>query len=219
MIEGLRRPDRLAVLRVEGDDAAIERSNDDLAFPHGEAPRHRLAAGIAAIFARRPGIIGPQTLAGTRIIGRGDVPGQRVVEHPIGIKRRRFDAAHGVELIIPGNAELVHIGRVDLRERRITLGVIAAAVMQPVGAVRGLFRHAGAVDRRRPRPVSAVAASDTVITATSAALRNQFIMLSFLGRLCDRLRSVDQPAGPRAISSAPPIRADRHRRRLRPCPA
>jgi hypothetical protein len=45
----------------------------------------------------------------SRVVGDGDVERQRVVEHAIGIERRRLDPAIGVEIGVPGEAELADV--------------------------------------------------------------------------------------------------------------
>ena len=145
--EGAVGPDRLAASPVERDQPPVERGDDDLALVHGETPADRLAAGIAAIFARHLGIVGPQPFTRACIVRHRDVPRQCVVKHPVGIERRRLNPAIGVEIVEPGKAKLAHVPGIDLRERRIALRRIVAPVAGPLARIGhrsgGLRRNRG----------------------------------------------------------------------------
>ncbi len=144
LVEGLGGPHRLAVVGVQRDQPPVEGGDDDLALPGGQAARHRLAAGIAAPLARDLRIVGPQHLAGARVIGRGHVPGADVVDHAVDEQRRAFDATEGVELRVPGQAELADVLLVDLGQRAVALGRIGASVRHPVAGVgRGVAETRG----------------------------------------------------------------------------
>ncbi len=139
LLEGLGGPDRPARAGAERDQPPVQGGDDDLALPGGQAPAHRLAAGVAAPFAGDLGVIGPKRLARARVVGGDDVPGADVVEHAVDEQGRALHAAIGVEVGVPGQAELADVGRVDLGERAVALGRIGAPVRQPLpGLARGV---------------------------------------------------------------------------------
>jgi hypothetical protein len=144
VVERAGGPHRLASRDIEPDQPSVERGDDRLALPQGQPARDRLAAGIAPHFARNLRIVGPQFPAGARVVGGGDVPRADIVEHAIGIKRRRLDPAIGVEIVIPGKADLIDIARIDLGERAEALRAVGAAVAQPaIGLLRGIGQPRG----------------------------------------------------------------------------
>src|SRR5690606_21624717 len=61
-VERPHRPARLAGLRIERDQAPVERRDDDAVPPGREPARDRLAARIAAPLPRHLRIVGPQEL-------------------------------------------------------------------------------------------------------------------------------------------------------------
>ncbi len=145
-IEGDGGPDRLAGGGIERDQPPIEGGDDRLALPQSEAARDGLAAGIAPHFARHLRIVGPEPLAGAGVISGGDVPCADIVEHAIGIKRRALDSAIGVQFVIPSEAELIDIARIDAGQRAVALRGVGPPVAQPAIRLVGGIGQPGRID-------------------------------------------------------------------------
>ncbi len=137
--EGLGRPDLLAGLGVERDQAAVERADIDLVLPDGHAPVHRAAAGVDL-----PGagvrIEAPQVLAGARVERPhlGEVG--RDVDHPVMDDRGRLEALAVAEVEVPGQAQVLDGRGVDLVEGAEALLAVVAPVPEPL-ARRGASDH------------------------------------------------------------------------------
>ncbi len=170
----------LPVFAFERDEAAVERSDDDLAFVHRGAAAHDVTADEAAPLGWHLRVVLPQLRAGARVERIGDGPGGRQVHHAVDDDGRAFDAALGVEVVVPGETELAYVAFVDLLERAVTLLGIGAADGEPVAGfavglddalgVDGGRTAAGSVrpTRRRTRRARKAATS-----AAAAVLRNR----------------------------------------------
>jgi hypothetical protein len=79
--------------------------------------------------ARSPTSTKPGGRSGSR--GR-DVPGADVVEHAVEHQRCRFDAAQGLQFVIPGDAEFIDIAFVNQIERAVALRIVIAAIHEPL---------------------------------------------------------------------------------------
>ncbi len=135
----LAAPDLASVLRVDRDQASVERGEDDLAVPRGDAARRRTAAGEAGPLGTDLGVVGPQLPACLAVVGGDDVVDALVVEHPVDHQRARLDPAHRLEVVVPGKAEPLDGLVVDLRQRAEALLVPRAAVALPVADIaRGI---------------------------------------------------------------------------------
>jgi hypothetical protein len=136
-------------LRVERDEAAIERAEDHLVLPHRDAAIDDVAAAVAGDLARHLRVVFPQELAAARLERVDDRVGAGRVHAAVDDDRRRLGAAVDVDLVVPGEAELVDVLVVDLVERAVALLVVSAAVREPVAGLLVGGQDARAVDGRR----------------------------------------------------------------------
>jgi len=102
---GLHRPDFLAGLAVERDQAAVERAENDLALPRGDAAVDHVTAGVAALGAVDLGIVLPERGAGADVVGLHHAPCGGEIHDAVDDDGRRFLTALGVDVGIPGEAE------------------------------------------------------------------------------------------------------------------
>ena len=78
-------------------------------------------------------IVPPQLAPGRGVVGGDDVPRLGVVEHAAGYQRRRFLPAVGLEVGVPGEAELADVAIVDASGRTVALlGATLAAGGRPL---------------------------------------------------------------------------------------
>jgi len=73
--------------------------------------------------------------SGLSVVCLDHAPCRRDVQHAVDDKRRRFLAAVGVEVGVPGEAKLLHVVGADLGQRTVALFAIRPAVCQPVGGI------------------------------------------------------------------------------------
>src|SRR5690606_32390524 len=104
----------------------------DLAVPCSEPPRRRAATGQPRPLCTDVRVIRPQLLARLAVVGRDDVVDADVVEHAVDDNRARLHAAHRLQIVIPGEAQLPDVAVVDLVERTEPLLVPSPAVAHPV---------------------------------------------------------------------------------------
>ena len=150
-VERVDAPHFLAGLRVDGDQSSVERADVELALPRGDSARRGAAAGEAGPLGVHLRIVSPQLAAVGRVVGGDDVVDALVIEHPVDLQRARLDAAEGLEIVVPGEAELADGLVVDLRQRAVALFLPPATVAHPVADIRGRvdMAHRLAVDHRR----------------------------------------------------------------------
>ena len=132
IVDRQHRPHRLAALRVERDQPAVEGGDVDLAVPSGEPARDDVAASHPPELRRHLRIEAPQHLAVRRVIGGDDVPRLHVVEHAADLQRARFHPPLGLDVGVPGEAEPADGLVVDLVQRAEPLLVERAADHRPV---------------------------------------------------------------------------------------
>src|SRR6185312_9216292 len=113
----LHGPDRLAGRRVQRDQLTGDGADVDLAVPDRDAAVDHVAARLEAVLAGHLGVERPLRLAGRRVVRIDLRPGGGGVERAVHYQRRRLLAALGVELRVPGEAELADVAGVDLVER------------------------------------------------------------------------------------------------------
>ena len=151
LVEGLHAPVGRTGLRIERDQPAIERGDEDTVLPERQAPRHRLAAGVTPPLAGHLRIKAPQQLARDPVMRGGDVPGAGVVEDAVERQRRGLDAAQFFQVVVPGQAELAHVLCADLAQRAVALRVVGAAIHEPVLWLAGRVAQALGVYRSAKR--------------------------------------------------------------------
>ncbi len=142
-IGGLYRPHRLARVAIECDEPPVERAQIDIVAPRCDTAIHDVAAGIDRLVARDLRIEAPFLLAGPCIDGEGLAPCRGEIHRAVDHERRRFLAAAGVEIEVPGQTQVLHVLLIDLRHRAVALLVVGATVCQPFAVVGG-----GAQDAR-----------------------------------------------------------------------
>src|SRR5262249_49814780 len=113
LITGHHAPQRLAAPRIERHQSAIERAEVDLALPGGHSAVDHVAACLDTILARDFGVVGPEQLAGRRVICFHHAPRGRDVHYAVDDQRRSLLPAISIEIGIPGQAELLRVVRVD----------------------------------------------------------------------------------------------------------
>src|SRR5690606_15517204 len=126
-VGGLLFPDDLSGLAVERDQAAVEHADKDLAVPRSNAAVDHVAAGVGAFGAVDGGIVGPEQRAGLDVVGLHHRPGGGEVHHAVDDDGRGFLAALGVDVGVPGEAELSDVGLVDLVEAAEALFAVVTA--------------------------------------------------------------------------------------------
>ena len=149
-LAGLERaggPHRRPGAGVQRDQPPVQRRQIDLAMPGREAAADRAAAGDPPVDRRHLGIVGPFGLAARRVIGGDDVPGGDVVEGLADDQGRGLDAAIGVEVRVPGQAQPSDGAFVDL-------GQGAEALLGPGPGDRGPLPRRGVLGRGGLRPAA-----------------------------------------------------------------
>ena len=131
-VDGVDVPELLSRGRIERDQPAVERADEDLAFPQRDAAIDDVAASVDGPFAGHFGIVGPQRLARRRVEGVDFAPRGRDVENAVRDQRRRLLAATRVEVGEPREPELADGFPVDLFERAETLLAVGSPVRQPL---------------------------------------------------------------------------------------
>src|SRR6185503_15121280 len=84
---GIHRPHFLAGLRVDGDEARIERAHDDLAIPGRDAAVHE-ADVVTQAHARDHRVVFPELLAGLAVEGVHHVACRRDIDDAVDVQRR-----------------------------------------------------------------------------------------------------------------------------------
>jgi hypothetical protein len=151
LIDRHHRPGGLARGGIERDQPAVERADIDLVAPRRDAAIDGIAARLDQRLARHLGIVGPEQFAGARVERLDHAPGGADEELAVDHQRRGFLPARGIEIRIPGEAELGGIGGVDLRERGETLFVIAAPGGEPLVGIASSGDDTLGRDARRCR--------------------------------------------------------------------
>ena len=133
-------PDGLAGVCVERHQPAIVHGNINLVVIERQPAIHYAAAHfVAGRFAVDFRIPAPFLLAGARVDGEHDTPVGDAKNSVVPFERRGFLVASAfADFIGPDQAEALHIGRVDQRERTKTRLARCEAVGQPVAIGRGL---------------------------------------------------------------------------------
>ena len=129
------------MLRVDGNQPAIRGANVYLAVPDGDAPVVARGVGVAeteveAQLGNEP----PQQFPRGRVQGEHVVQAAGHVDHAVnyqGLRRERERR----NLRAPGEAEILHVGVVDLVERAVMLAGETATVHQPVFAGIDLIQN------------------------------------------------------------------------------
>ena len=130
-------PDDLAVLAVDGDDAAVWQVGDHLVFPERDAARARHVA-----FVLDAGVGHPHEAAAARI-ARVDLvdgaPAVARVHEPVVDERVQLalgtvlsDVLHPAERHRPDHAQVLHVLPVDLRQLGVAERAVVAVHQQPV---------------------------------------------------------------------------------------
>ena len=126
-------PQRLTGSRIDRDQRAVERADEDAVAENRDAAGKRIDfVRVDDLLLPRP----PPDLPARSRVNRGD--GRRVaaagrVHHAVDDERRRFE--HGVaaeDRKAPCGLQLTRVVRRDLRERRVMLPGVIAPVHQPV---------------------------------------------------------------------------------------
>jgi hypothetical protein len=94
-------------VRIERDQATINRADIDHAFPDRDAAVDHVAAGRNAARLVDLGIELPEPLARLGVVGVNHRPGGGEIHHAIDHDGRRFHAAIGVERRRPGDADIL----------------------------------------------------------------------------------------------------------------
>ena len=144
-------PELAAGRRVERDQPAVVRRDEDLALPERDAAVDHVAAALVAVGAIDLRIERPQALAGARVNRVHDAPGGGDVHDAVDHERRRLDPARGLEVVRPDESEVLDVARVDLPEpAEPRLGVVEP-VARPVPGGGGVRSDVRAVDLLRRR--------------------------------------------------------------------
>src|SRR5262249_54865998 len=142
--DGVLLPDLVAGRRIDRDEASVVGRDEDLALPDRDTAVDDVAAALVAAFAVHLRVVGPDALAGAHVDRVHDAAGGGLVHDAVDDDRRRLDAARRLEVVGPGEAELLDVAVVDfLQLAEARLGVVEA-VAQPVlrAAAVGLDRAA-----------------------------------------------------------------------------
>ena len=153
VVAGVDRPDAFTCLGVDGFEAAVEHADVDLTLPHGDATVDRIAAGFTCAGTVGLGVIFPDLLAGARIERIDDGEGAGGVHHAVHHDRRGFHAPIDVQLVTPGQAELVDVLVGDVLQWAVALLAVVATVAHPVAGFcvcigDALTVHIGGVQRK-----------------------------------------------------------------------
>jgi hypothetical protein len=112
---------------------SVERCHVQAVAPGGEAAVDGVAAK-GQVFRQRLLIV-PELRAGLAVDGVGVIPRRRDVHDAVDDQRGAFKAVEDSGLEAPDGDQLVDVLLVDLGQRAVALGVVGAAVHQPVGVV------------------------------------------------------------------------------------
>ncbi len=141
-----RAPQLLAVAGIDRDQPAVDRGAVDFAFPVGQPaagiPHH--AQTVAGVFDDL-GVIRPQHLATAGIDRVDEVVTAFEIHHPVDDQGRAEQGSIVRQIEVPGEAELVDVGIVDLLERAEALLTIGAPESRPVAPV-GFVSERSVVD-------------------------------------------------------------------------
>jgi len=151
LVDSDDRPFRPARLRVDRDQAPIERAEIESAVPERGAPIDDVAAGFRARLARHLRIELPQESPGLDVEGLELAPGARRVEHAVDFEGRGFLAAVRIEVAGPREAEPGDVRGADFGERAEALLAVIAAIGQPVVPFGGRGFQSLLVDDGRGR--------------------------------------------------------------------
>ena len=132
---------------IHRHQTAIERTDEQLAFPSRSATVHGIAAGMHTRLPRYLRVVSPQLLAARGIKGEQLAPGSGDVHDAVDDERRRFlRAVLGIQVHAPGQAQLPNVGVIHLFQRREALFAVSAAIAHPVGSVGIGSRKACRID-------------------------------------------------------------------------
>ncbi len=134
-IDGKRFPCGLASGGIEGDEAAIERGDENFSAPNGDAAIDNVAAGVDGPLGRDLGIVRPEFFAGGGFDGEDFAPRGGEVHDAIHNDGCGLITAVTVEVHVPGQGELADVLIVDLLQGAEALFAVGAAVAHPVARV------------------------------------------------------------------------------------
>src|SRR5690606_18307652 len=88
----------------------------------------------------------PELLSGRCIIGNRYVPWLNIIKYAVDHERRGFDASVVGNIGIPGQADILYIGIIDLLERAVAIFTISSARPHPLSRLTVSCTHTGMVD-------------------------------------------------------------------------
>ena len=114
-------PDDLAVVAIDGDDAAVGQVGDDLVFPERDAARARRVAFVRHAGVGHPDELAAVGLARVDLVDRAPAVArvhEAVVDERVDLVLRAVlpDVLHAAERERPHHAQVLHVLAVDLRE-------------------------------------------------------------------------------------------------------
>ena len=144
-------PERPSALRIDREEMAVDGAHEQTLAQDRDTAVHASAAGPRLL--RGFVAVGPEDAA-RGAVDRDDVVGRLDgVEHAVHGERRRFEFLERLGLEHPLQFQVLHVGRRDLRERRVTPAEHVARVAEPVVGLRGGAHDAVEGDLRTQRRV------------------------------------------------------------------
>ena len=137
-------PDFFAGIAVEADQVGVERRHVEPVAPGGEPAIDGVAAQ-GQVFRQRFLVV-PELRAGLAIDRIGMVPGRRQVHDAVDDQRRAFEAVEHARLKGPDRDQSSDVLGVDLLEGTVAVGVVGAAVHQPVGVIGARLQEVALID-------------------------------------------------------------------------